>query len=448
MAYGLPAIGELNWGAKVTASIETLSVEWVEAHLVNGGVGDQTAAFQAAINALPANGGIVRFLGDYTVGTTVPIEFPAEPKVIHLIGNGKLLQGAANAVMIRKTVGVSRVFGAKIMGFTVVAHGSSSKATTGNVALELIGFDGAEVNIRAEGNATYTSTNGRFYAVVSGHANTPYFYNNRIRVVCVQTAGPAKIVWLHNGGGGVSANANLTRVSVLAYALDACDVGVDAADTTQTIVHDSLFESCTGMTAVKAGNFTTTRDNWFESVAVAINYTATADTIANNCVSQRDQFSSSNTIVIHSSVTARPEFQHSLFGTMTFQNESAVATTDYRAPRTFVQPTWTTAFSFVLGGGTLTADAFELRLPIDHHGRTTYALRYFITPTATGRGVLRFTPPTGFEVEQAHVAAYTGSATPLVAGLSNATTATDWEFYWPSTAMHTLNIRVTLKATS
>lgn len=419
-------------------------VVWVESFLVNGGVGDQTAAFQAAINALPARGGIVRFRGTYSVGTTTPINFPPEPKQIRLTGEGKLLQGAANAPMIRKVPGISRCYGAQIDGFTVVAHVDSTKANSANIAVNLHGFDSSVVNIRAEGNETFTSTNGRFYAVVSGHSDIPFCYNNSIRVIMTETAGPAKVVWLHDNGAGTLANANLNKVSVWTYALDGCDIAVDCAKTTQTIVHDSLFEDCPGMTGVLAGNFTTTRDNWFELVAVAINYQSSV-TLANNCVSDRDQFSGSNTIVIHSDVLAFPEFRNPLFGGMTFQDQSAAATKNYTVVKPYVVPALPT-IGWVLNAAALSVNAITTRIVQDHHGLHTVHLNYTATPGATGRSIMSVTPPAGYKIVTCNVGAEeVGTGTVNVA-LSTDPDGKNYVMYWPNTNAHLLQIEVTMKA--
>ena len=317
--------------ADVSVLSSVLGGVWAENFMTKPVVGDQTVAFQAAIDSLPATGGTVRFRGDYIIGTTNPIRLPAEPKVIYLLGEGRsfLRQGAADAPMIAKIAGVSRIIGAHIKGFVLVAHVSSLKATATNILINIAGFDWSDIDVEYQSNAVNTATNGRAYAVIAGHANGIPCYNNKIRLKMAQTAGPAKGVWLHNGGGSALNNANVNTVTVWTYALGGCDIAVDAADSTQTLVHNSLFEDCLGMTGVKAGNFTTTRDNWFELIATAINYGIGASTVANDCVSICDQFSGVNTNVVHSQVASRPKAYSPLLGALSFVNESAVATVGY-----------------------------------------------------------------------------------------------------------------------
>lgn len=419
---------------------------WVESYLVNGGVGDQTAAFQAAIDALPARGGIVRFRGDYTIGAVAPIDFPAEPKTVRLTGEGKLLQGAANAPMIQKITGISRCYQSRMDGFTVVAHVDSVKTNPANIAINIHGFDSCEIDVRMEGNATFTATAGRFYAVVSGHSNLPFCYNNEIRLLMSETAGPAKGVWLHDDGAGTLANANLNKVSVWAYALDGCDIAVDVQKTTQTIVHDGLFEDCVGMRGVYAGNFTTTRDNWFELIDEAINYGSSA-TLANNCISERDQFSGSNTIVIHSSVAAWPEFRNPLFGSMTFENESATASANYTVIKAHAQPSTPTIGWILNAPTTLTSNGNTVRHPVDHHGQTTIHLSYNVTPAATGRSIMQITCPSGFKLVSTNVGIedLTGGAT-VNGALSTDADGRNHAIYWTSTNEQFLNIEMTIKA--
>lgn len=450
---GTALVGYIQSGGVATTAQERLRREvWAEDFMTLPAVGDQTAAFQAAIDSLSVNGGTVRFRGDYTIGTTNPIRFPAEPKIVHLLGEGRsiLRQGAANAPMIAKVAGVSRVIGAHIKGFQVVAHVDSLKATATNILINIAGFDWSEIDVEYKSNAVTTTTAGRAYAVIAGHANGIPCYNNAVRLEMQQTAGPAKGIWFHNNGGSTLANANVNTVSVWTYALGACDVAVDAADSTQTLVHDSLFEDCAGMTGVMAGNFTKTRDNWFELIGTAINYGQSAVTVANNCVSEHDQFSGENTIVIHSGVAAGPEFTHPLFGAMTFQNQSAAATTNYRVAKTYVQPAAPT-ISFVTGGGTLSPDGeASARHIVDHHGVITWQTNYIITPAATGRSVIRIAPPTGYEVMQASIAAEdptdATTAGMVAFGLSTNLAGTDYSGRWPNIVARNLCVRVTMRA--
>lgn len=413
------------------------------------GTTDAAAAFQAAIDDLPASGGVIRFRGSFRIDS--PIELPADPKSVDLlgssIGSARLLQGTADTPVIRKTPGVSRITGARLAGFTVVAHANSDKNDTANILIDIAGLNDSDVSVGYESHSSATSTTGCAYAVVAGHANIGSCYKNRIRLRMQATAGPAKGVWLHNGGAGTPlANANCNEVSVWIYALSNLGVAVDGGDTTQMTVHSSIIEDCPGAVGIIAGNFTRTRGNWIELLGTSIRYGVTADTVANNCASSHDQFSGTNKIVIHSAIAGPPRFNDALFGAVAFKNESGVDTLNYIVPTVAnVQPGFPT-LSFILGGGPLVPDDASIRHRVDHHGITTGYMRVFVTPAAVGRSVFRCTVPTGFEIEQVNVSVVELEiAAPLAVAINNAS-GNEYEIWFPNTNSHVLTIRFTLRA--
>ncbi len=412
------------------------------------GATDASAAIAAAITALPATGGTIRFgPGTFKANFTLP----AEPKVVNVIGSGfgatKLIQNTADTPIIKKVAGVSRIIGAALADFTVIPHASSLKAEPANVLIDIAGFDWSSIDIDYEANSASTATAGRAHAVVAAHANGIPCYNNSISLKMAQTNGPEKGVWLHNNGGNSLHNPNVTSVSVWTYALDACDIAVDAADSTQTTVRDGLFEDCPGMTGVIAGNFTKTQGNWFELIDVAINYGETSDTTANNCVSSHDQFSGANTIVIHSNVAAPPRFDAPLFGTMTFENQSAAASTNYVLPTVAKTTPATPTISWLLIGVTLVStDILEVRFRPDHHGVITTAASYIVTPLGTGRDALSITPPAGYEIMTASVGIEEIGVAVRPVALSADPAGKNYIVYWPNTNNHQVNVRVTMRA--
>lgn len=413
------------------------------------GIADASAAIAAAILALPATGGTLRFgPGTFKCNFTLP----AEPKVVNVIGSGfgatKLIQNTADTPIIAKVAGVSRIIGSRIEGFTVVPHADSLKSAPANILIDIAGFDWSCVNVDYESNSASTATKGRAYAIVAGHANGIPCYNNTISVKAAQTDGPEKGVWFHNNGGSSLNNPNVNVVSIWTYALDTCVVAVDAADSTQTTVRDSLFEDCPGMTGVIAGNFTKTQGNWFELIDVAINYGETADTTANNCVSSHDQFSGANTIVIHSNVAGPPRFEAPLFGTMTFKNQSAAATTNYVLPTLAKAIPAVPTVSWLLIGATTVTDAAAVRLNPDHHGIVTTMASYRATPLGTGRDALSITPPAGYEIMNATVGIEEIGVGVRPVALSSDTAGKNYIVYWPNTNAHNMSIRVTMRATS
>lgn len=410
---------------------------------------DASVAFQAALDALKSlGGGTLRGRGRFKIGRS--LEWPADARAVNFRGEGfaatTLVQGAADIQIIKKASGVSRIVGAELSGFTVQAHAASDKTNPANILINISGFDCALVRVAYLSDPAASPSLGSAYAVVAGHANRGSCYQNKIFLKMHQTAGPKKGVWLHNGGAGTPlANANCNEVSVWAYGLSNLGEAVDGADTTQMIVKFSLMEDCPGAIGVVAGNFTITRNNWFELLAVAIRYGTSPDTLANNCVSICDQFSGANKIVIHSSVTAPPRFNDSLFGEMRFENQKGAATTNYVMPTiSLVQPA-APAISWLVIGATTSADASEVRLRADHHGVTTTMSTYTVTPLGTGREVLAITPPAGFEIMNAMVGIEEIGVAVRPVALSSDPSGRNYVVYWPNTHAHQLNVRVTMR---
>jgi hypothetical protein len=411
---------------------------------------DAAAAFQAALDALESRGGgTLRGKGRFKIGAS--LKWPAEPSVVNFRGEGyaatTLIQGTADTPIIRKISGVSRIVGAELTGFTVQAHPASTKAKSANILINIAGFDSSTIRVAYVSDPAATSSVGCAYAVISGHANNGVCYRNSIFLKMHQTAGPKKGVWLHNGGAGNSlANANCNEVSIWAYALSNLGEAIDGGDTTQMVVKFSLLEECPGAIGVTAGNFTVTRNNWFEMVAVAIRFAVTSDTVANNCVSISDQFSGTNKIVIHSSVTAPPRFNDPLLGETAFENQGGALSTNYVVPTVAkVQPV-IPSISWALVGARTTPDAAASRLLVDHHGITTTMATYTAKPVGRGRSILVVTPPAGFEIMNATIGIEEIGVGVRPVALSSDPAGTHYVVYWPNTNPHQVNVRVTMRA--
>lgn len=438
VADGLGSIVETVW--------DVLRREvWVESYLENGGVGDQTAAFQAAFAALPPRGGVVKFKSDLIVGTIVPIELPTEPKVIKLRGrNGVLRQGAANKPMIRVAPG-GRIMGGEISGFKVIAHQDSDKNNLANICINLNGFDNGLCDVRAEGNAVYTATKGRFCKVIYGHSDNPFTYGNDIRLLMYLTPGPKYGVQLSDNGAGVLSNANTNRIKAQMIYVDGCDIAVDVARTTHSIVRDGWYEDCPGMEAIRCGNHTVTENNWLELVDTMFNY-GSDTTVANNCVSRHDYLSGAGKIKIHSDVVAGPEFSGTLLGGATFENQSGAPTTNYTLTGYRVTP-GLPSIEFLLGAPSGVAlDASSVRPWRDHHGYFGYHLTYTLTPAAIGRCVMQITPPAGYEIVTASLGIEEIGVAVLPTALSSDNQGRNYVWYFPNTNGHQLNLRIIVKA--
>lgn len=162
---------------------------------------DVTAAIQAAIDSLPANGGTVYVPpGDYLVGT---LNFPNDPKVVNLVGAGKhattLQMATAAGPMIRKTPTPGRITGALFSDFKIKAHPGSDKTNLSHKAMLLTGWNNSHFKRIAYKSVTTSSGS---VGVVFDVASHPYLtYQNTFEGIdCSINYGPSRVFYLNNNG--------------------------------------------------------------------------------------------------------------------------------------------------------------------------------------------------------------------------------------------------------
>lgn len=409
------------------------------------GATDDTAALAAAAAAAAATGRPLYMPGNFAVAN---LELTGVGHPLHIVGDPTFIQARRNTPCLRiRRNPLQQIMGCKL-DCTVVPHPGSEKENPGNVAIDLTGFSASDIAVRL-GRAA--SGDGRFHTVVYADSASPFHYGNHIRLVANAVPAPKFGIRYGNRGKGVVANPNLNVVSGWFTDLDtvAGDILIDVGDTTQTIVGGpSLFEACPRATAIKLGNFTTVEDAWFESVGVALDMLGTQDTTPNDCRIQRCNFSGAGHVVrIASDLGAPPVFDECLNdSSVTYRDQQNRPLRPASRSRARAQPS-APSIGFTLGPGRIVPDQASLRQGIDRSGRTTFQLRYLVTPASAGPATMRLTPPPGYAIEQASMGIRDGGGTKLAWALGDDLAGRDYDWTWSNVSQHILNIRVTLVAT-
>jgi len=415
---------------------------------VGDGLADDTAAITAAAAMAAALGRPLYMTGRFAVAN---LQLPGLGSNLNIIGDPIFVQGQPNTpcLAIRATP-LQQAVGCRL-SCTVVPHPSSSKADPANIAINLTGFSSSDIHVRLGEASSHTATTGRFHTVVYADSGSPFHYGNRIRLILNTVPAPRFGFRYGNRKRGVAANPNINTLSGWFTNLDTLpgDILIDVGDTTQTIVEGpTLIEACPNAIGIKAGNFTTIRDVWFEQIGVDLDFTATNDTTPNNCRIERCHFSGSHHLVtIAGDLGAPPTFEECLGdAAITFRDQHGSSIQPALISRSRAQP-GAPAISFPQGRAAIVPDQNSLRHAIDHHGRTTYQLRYIATPTAIGPATLRLTAPAGYEIEQASIGVRDARGIALSWGLGDDLTGRDYDWHWANVSQHALNIRVTIRAT-
>jgi hypothetical protein len=411
------------------------------------GVTNDTRAIATAAIAAAKSGRPLHMEGVFAVAN---LAFPGNDGFLHVIGDPIFVQALPNTpCLIIDEDGQQQGLGYRIT-CTVVPHAASSKHDPSNVAINMTGFSASEINVRLGSASRHSADTGRFHTVLYADAATPFHYGNRIRLIANAVPAPRYGIRYVNRGKGVNANPNINMISGWFYALDTRqgDVLIDLADTTQTIVEGpALIEDCPNAVGIRAGNFTTIRDIWFEKIGTAVEFLSTRDTMSNNGRVERCQFSGDgHRVALSNALGAPPTFVECIGDTaIAFRDQTDRPIDTAIRSRSHSQPP-PPAISFTQGGGSIAADQAKLSRRTDHHGRTTYQLRYLVRPAKTGKATMRLTPPSGYGIEHSMLGVRNAQGHVLPWGLGDDLAGGDHDWEWLDTNTHVINIRVTLFA--
>lgn len=455
---GLALVGYVQAGDGVTptTALEKARdlVSRADFGIVGDGVTDDTAAITAAMVKALALGRALHLPGRYAVSN---LRFPGAPdgdasSYVTITGEPTFVQAVANVPVLAIQNNVLQQSTGHVFSCTLVPHPNSDKDNAANIGADLTGFSRARVRIRLGKASSFSATKGRFHTMMYADAASPFFYGNDIEPIANAVPAAKYIVRLGNRGQGVIANGNINQFRPWCVALDTVpgDVLIDVGDSTQTIIAGpALLEGCPNAIGVKAGSLTTIRDVWFELVGVDMEFVATASTTPNNCTVERVYFSGGGHVVrIQADLGAPPVFSECVGdGAVSYIDQGGSLIPHKLWTRGYSQPAAPTV-SFTVGSAPLSPQENSIRHRVDHHGRTTLHITYTSTPTATGPATLRIAPPAGWEIEQGEVGVRNSSDEPLAVALGDDLAGRDRKWVFANTTMHTINIRVTMRATA
>jgi len=358
------AMGKINANF---AEISDRFVSVADYGTVGDGVTDDTAAIQAAIDGMPANGGTIYLPpGTYLVST---LSFPDTPKVINFLGAGvyavTLKMATAAGPVIRKALTSGRVVGAVIGGFTIQGNASSDKTNAAHVGIKVTGFNLSRfTNIRYQSAAVGSGGLGTFIDL----AAHPYLsYGNIFEMIDASIAyGPSAVFRFNNNSQGVLYNSNRNTIrDCWFYALTGCDVIIDAADSTLLSIDDSLFEDCPGAIGVLLGQATEVEGCWFELLASNFVTDPGRTTDGSGSLIHGNYLSGAGTSLIDVT-TVKPLWIGNSGGGQTITGAGVVKiSTAEPSPA---------ATAITGGAGSLTLSSADTPLTIDCTGRLTYQL--------------------------------------------------------------------------
>jgi len=411
------------------------------------GVADSTAAFQAAIDSLPTNGGTVYMpSGSYLIST---LNMPNDPKIVNLLGESmlgvELKMATAAGPVIRKVQTAGRITGATLENFTIRANTASDKTNLNHIAMSLSGYSNSFFKNLAYRSFTSASPSGSVGIFIKISSNPYLSYQNVLEGINVQVSyGPSRCISLDNNGGTVFQNPNIVEIrDSWFYALGQCDTIIHAYDNTVTTVRNCIFEDCPGADSIGMGQNTMVENCWFELMGSNINTLSTASTDGSGSVILNNYFSGAGTSFIDT-INVKPLWIGNNGGgqTVTGQGVLKLNAPDGGTP---AAPTLSAS------SGTPTLVSAVVAVPMDATAQVTYKLVYAYTPAVAQTYKFTFTTPVSITSAPYLTKGYTVGATrdsngdPKAWGLDS--TATN-SFYvaFTSTDAHTISVLVTFRA--
>jgi hypothetical protein len=359
---------------------------------VGDGVADDTAAIQAAIDSLPANGGTVYLPpGTYLVST---LNFPNDPKTVNFVGAGikatVLQMATAAGPVIRKSQTPGRITGALFSDFTIRANAISEVTNIAHKGMLLTGYSNSL--FKRIGYKSFAVGSGGLGAFIDLAAHPYLSYQNTFEGIDASVShGPSRVFFINNNGQTVSENPNIVEIrNSWFYALGGCNVIIEGANCTRLSVRNNIFEDCPGATGVVMGQSTLVEGNWFELLGANITTDSTASTDGGGSVVLNNYFSGAGTNFIDP-ISVKPLWIGNAGGGQTITGQGV-----FKIEAKGVAPAAPTLSG---SDGTLTEISRTTPVDLDVTGRVTYDLHYSNTPASTGFKKFTISAVSGYTLE-------------------------------------------------
>jgi hypothetical protein len=419
---------------------------------VGDGAADDTAAFQNAINSLPANGGTVYIpTGTYLLNT---ITLPVSPKIVNIVGagiNAVFLQMASptGVLFIKQSTGLtpSAIDGATYSDFSVRAHAGMDRTANTNKVFEIVGFRNCTWRkIGYKGNGT-----GSVYVVfdlsISVTPFNPTYNNTFDGIQVIDTYGPSVVIRAGDGGNGYLYNPNIicVRDSWFYYSNGSLAI-IDLTKSFVATVSNTWIESCTTATAIRCGLNTTVHGCWlegnnknfeFEGVGAPDYFSASSCVLFGNYA---------NTSTVANTISGAVNIPPLLIGNTGAGFGTAAqwsgALQRVESPAGSLVPTAPTISG---GDGTLSLSSATVAVAEDFTRRVTFYLEYSNTPASSGVKGFALTTPSDFVLEMYVVTVVKDSnGVPATWG-TNYLGYNNFYVNFPDNTAHSIKIRATYK---
>lgn len=257
-AVALPAAASNWWNANPHIGVGSTTINVKTKGALGNGSHDDTAAFQAAVNALPADGGTIWVpAGHYMINGLKPIRMRSHTRM--LMNNMVTLEVIPNSATRYYAIQINNVTDVRIVGGNLLGDRTKHKGATGewgfgiyvtaakNVVLKQVNvsnFWGDGVWIGANGKGTrlvrsdfvtvdrVVSSNNRRQALSIGPAQHVYIVNSTFQDsngalpeagidIEPMTQGPTNTIRLENNtfsgnnGNGIEMHANISDIAIV-----------------------------------------------------------------------------------------------------------------------------------------------------------------------------------------------------------------------------------------
>ncbi len=372
---------------------------------VGDGVADDTAAIQAAIDAVPEGGTLYLPEGTYLVDTLL---FPDKFTAMKFIGAGMdattlLMNDPTKPVIAMTPSALIRNIGSVFSDFAVKANAGSDINDPAQIAIDANGFD----NVIFQRIKYLSNGSGSVGIMFRTSSAANLTYSQVFDGITIQEQnGPDVVFATQDGGLGPLYNTNVVEIkNCWIYNNTNITAICDMSNCTSYSIHNNEFETA-GDYAIILGSVGYIANNWMENQAVApMRFQNTGSVVSATNTIISNYFSGfSGTFTIPTSCTNNVFINNSGGAYTVAPASSAEAPTVLGG----AYPTAPTLTQIAGSSGTLTLLSAVKVSNFDGTYRLTYT---FSPPSGSANYGFQLTPPSGFAITKTIGSAYDGANT-------------------------------------